>query len=721
MQFYRLMRALVVATSVGLLMAACAAPDSLRAGAQVSSLDGITGAPADGQPGIDYTTKVISVVYKHPAITVGSLALAAPAAGLNAGAQPNAILRRNKEYEPLTDAIAARCGLPIRSQVYIGGCNTAAFNVPPGADPALALARVRSEFAGSLVSAGFAGLAHGAMTPNDPDFVNSNPMGNSPQWGQKRIGCEAAWEISTGSPDFMVAVVDSGVYYDHEELTGQVLVPEEAFPGEMLDIANGDNTVEDTDGHGTALAGLIAAKTNNNRTLASIAFNCKILPVKIGNDIVAGAPWSDIAAGVMLAATLGARVINLSWYGGRSAEMETAVDEVATEGKLLVVCAGNNSSATSSYPAGYPGCMSVGATATDDSRAWYSNRGPDVDIAAPGGGKVAQEYLEYCGIAAPDAYVTGWGTSFSAPMVAAGAALLWTYNPDMTLDEVRNCLEQTGPVATGFDAAGHPVHRLDLAAALTEALPGAAVEGTVVDNTGAALSGVTLMIASAGSVQSDGTGAFRFPNVLAGDCVLTPTLSGYFFQPEIIDLTVGTTNISGLAFVGWPDTYPLLGDMSVQSGEVFGAAVGRDVLNVSVSSLLNTASVRYTLDLAPFGQEDAYDLTTTSTDAAGGFPATFGVAALTLRNQEARLVAVPVNAGAQDGPPLSADVTIFNLLGDANADGLVDNLDLDAYPAKVGLTQADPGYSIFFDSDRDGVITEADASAVGYYFGSSSM
>lgn len=720
MHFRRLIRALAVAASMGLVLAACAAPGLQRAGAQLDEIGGITGTPTDGRPGVDYTTSVITAVYSRTVLPQGILALSPPAPGQRAGEQPNAILRKNNEYEALTDAIAGRCGLRIRSQVYVGGCNFAAFDVPPGTDPAQALARLRAEFAGSLRAAGFAALARGGMMPNDPDFVMSNPLGSTPQWGQKRIGCEAAWDISTGDPGFMVAVVDTGVYYAHEELAGQVLVPDEAFPGEQLDLINHDNTVEDEDGHGTAIAGIIAAKTNNNRTLAGIAFNCRILPVKIAATTDFG-NMSDIATGIMLAATLGARVISCSWYGGRNAEMETAVDELVNQGKLLVVCAGNKSSTTSSYPAGYPGCMSVGASATDDACTWFSNHGADVDIAAPGGGDTSSERLKYCGTGNPSVYVTAWGTSFSTPMVAAGAALLWSYDPSLTLEQVRDYLEQNGPVSPDF-AAGHPVHRLDLAAVLQEALPGVRVEGTVVDNTGAELSGVALTLETLGSVQhSDSAGAFRFANVPAGDYVLSPSLSGYFFLPSGMDISVGANDISGLTFTAWPDTYPLLGTISVQNGDIVGAAVGRDVLSITATSLQNTASVRYTLDLAPVGHVDAYDLSITSTDAAGGFPADFGVAAVDLRNQAARLTAVPINDVAQEGPVLAADVDIFNLLGDANADGVVDLLDLEAFPAKAGLTRADPGYSVFFDSDQDGVITEADAAAVGYFFGASSM
>lgn len=426
--------------------------------AAVRTADDVTDlTPPDGAAGLDYAPDVIEVDYLPGAVLPSGLA-AHPAPDACAARQANALLRRNTGYEAVTDAIAARYGLAIRTQAYIGRCNMAAFDVPPAADGAAILAQLRSEFAPVLASAGFTPLAHAAFVPDDPDFVASTQYGG-PQWGQRKIMCEAAWEYTRGDEDLLVGVVDTGSRLYHEELEGQVLNPEDYFPAAELDLFNHDNTVEDDDGHGTKIAGLIVASTNNARTIAGVADGCRVIPVKISNT-ASTAMYTDMAAGCLLAAELGARVVNLSWNGSSSStNLRNMVDELAEQGVLLVVSAGNDATGNASYPAGYDNCMSAGATDRFDHRLDFSNFGDYVDIAAPG------TELKSCFPTGVSQYAECEGTSFAAPLVAGGAALLWSHLPRLSLSTLRTALESTGTATTGFDEH-HTVRRLDLGAAL---------------------------------------------------------------------------------------------------------------------------------------------------------------------------------------------------------------------------------------------------------------
>lgn len=412
-----------------------------------------------GVPGIDFDPAIIDVTYfdwaSLPAEFAGYIT-----SDNSSLARPNAILRQNPTIEMITKVIAAKYSLEIRREVYIDHVNIASFNVAEGVNAEQLLENLRRDFASEVKYANYTPLAHASLMPDDPDFVNSSPV-NGPQWGHWAIGCPAAWDYTLGSPGLLVAVADTGVNMEHVELANVVLDPETHFPGYNLDIANNNNTMEDTDGHGTAVTGIIAAETNNGNTVAGVASGCPMIPIKISN-IQESAPYSDMIAGILLAAELGAKVVNLSWIGPSPYySFETAVAYLKAQGVLLVVCAGNEGGDTSGYPAAYDDCISVGATKVPGLRAAFSNYGPDVDIAAPG------DSMRVCAQSSANAYKYWWGTSFSSPMVAGGAALLWSYEPTLTLDDVRSLLTQTGAPALGFEEG---VNLLNLAAAFS-ALP----------------------------------------------------------------------------------------------------------------------------------------------------------------------------------------------------------------------------------------------------------
>ncbi len=370
----------------------------------------------------------------------------------------------------MTDAIAAHFGLLIKQQVYLKSVNFASFEIPKRADGNAILQRLRTEGAGLVEHAVFAPRSRMQYVPNDPD-MQAGPTG--PQWSHWLVCCPEAWEVTLGDPSVMVAVVDTGVMREHEELGAQVIDPKIDFPTSHCDVMNNDNTVEDQVGHGTFIAGMICAEADNGRTIAGVAPRCRVMPIKVANE-----PWTtadNLIAGSYLADQLGARVINFSWGSYDDFPLENAmVNDVVADGVLFVCAAGNDDTSDFEYPSSYDSALSVGATDINDTRANFSNWGSYVDICAPGQG------LKSCAIPITDWYETdGNGTSYAAPMVAAAAGLIWSYNPDIELSDLRNALVTHGPIIPGFSGE---VHRLDIADAL----------GVFVDPVVPTVDGVTL-------------------------------------------------------------------------------------------------------------------------------------------------------------------------------------------------------------------------------------
>jgi thermitase len=490
---HRIARAVIAAVPLALL-AACGGsslvPATPHQGAQVVS--GFTGAKqplraeapgvqaqldaewqatlADpGTPGVDYDPTHITVFFKPGLRQTSAVGVDAGQAAAFAASQPNAILRANKQYESVAGAIALKYNLGLRTQAYIDDCNFAGFSLSAGADGAAVLAGIRSQFADSIEWATYSRLLRQCYSVNDPDYNNSSTTGG-PLWGHRRIRVGEAWDYTRGSASVRIAVVDTGILITHEELALRVLNPMTAFPSAKCDLANNDNTMEDYDGHGTFIAGLICAQGNNNRTLVGVAHDCEVIPVKIANGGTAGDDL--LASGCLLGGQLGAKVVNLSWggYGGHPL-LQSMVNTLVGNGVLFVGAAGNDASTDHHYPSDYANAVSVGWTYTSDERTQYpngeggyggSNYGDAVDICAPG------EELKSCSRDSDNAYSEhGAGTSFAAPIVAAAAGLLYTIEPSLTITEIRALLEDTGAPTTGFSAT-NPPKRLDIAAAMKE-------------------------------------------------------------------------------------------------------------------------------------------------------------------------------------------------------------------------------------------------------------
>jgi len=279
----------------------------------------------------------------------------------------------------------------------------------------------------------------------------TNPYGGYNGGG---INLEPAWDITTGDPNVIIAVLDTGVAY--ETYKNFIQAPDLAntrfIPGH--DFVNNDDHPNDDDGHGTHVTGTIAQSTNDGLGVAGIAHNCSIMPIKVLSRR-GDAPYTTIAEGVYYAADNGAHVINLSLGGTYdSITLRDAVAYAYNKGVTIICSAGNDGAgAPPSYPAAYNAyCIAVGATRYDQTRASYSTTGSFVDLAAPGGdidvdqngdGYVDGILQQTFGISPKDlGYWFYEGTSMAAPHVTAVAGLLISTGVTGP-DAVRQALEGT--------------------------------------------------------------------------------------------------------------------------------------------------------------------------------------------------------------------------------------------------------------------------------------
>jgi serine protease len=269
------------------------------------------------------------------------------------------------------------------------------------------------------------------VTPNDELF----PV----QWHYPTIGLPAAWAVTVGSP-VIVAVIDSGIRFDHPDLAG-VTVPGYDFLDDDPDPTDPGCPVNvNQNSHGTHVAGTIAALTNNRTGVAGVtwggASGVRIMPIRVGGipgttDCLAVNMFA-VYQGIYWATDRGAKVINLSLGSPNPSQAgQDAVNYALAKGVTLVAAAGNQD-APVSYPAAYPGVIAVSAVGCDGVITWYSNFGPEVWVAAPGGnnrvscGDPNTRFVWSTGfnLATGNGYAPSIGTSMASPHVAGVAALL---------------------------------------------------------------------------------------------------------------------------------------------------------------------------------------------------------------------------------------------------------------------------------------------------------
>jgi thermitase len=275
-------------------------------------------------------------------------------------------------------------------------------------------------------------------TPDDVHF--------SRQWGLHNpsdtdIDAPEAWDISKSSETVVIAILDSGIDTDHEDLKAKVIFNEDY---------SGSGSYDDFYGHGTHVAGIAAAMTNNSTTgVAGTGYNAMLMNMKVLNNDGSGS-HASIANGIMSAIRNNAQIINLSLGGMRtSSTLENAVNQAWNSGLLIVAAAGNSDNPSKTYPAYYPNVIAVAATDANNDKAPFSSYGDWVDVAAPGVNIYSTFPNHTYKIAKSLNYDYGSGTSMATPFVAGVAALVWTTDLGGNNLAVRNQIEQTAEPITG--------------------------------------------------------------------------------------------------------------------------------------------------------------------------------------------------------------------------------------------------------------------------------
>lgn len=255
------------------------------------------------------------------------------------------------------------------------------------------------------------------------------------QWALTMLHATSIWATTTGIGT-TVAVIDTGVQADHSDLVGHVLPGHEFLDGGSIDRAGG---LVDLNGHGTHVAGIIAAQENSN-LIVGLSPGTSILPVQVLDS--SGSGWtSDITKAIYWAVDNNADIINLSLGGTTySAAQDAAVKYAEDHGVLVFAAAGNAGTCHDpSYPAAYDSVIAVAAVSSDGAWATYSSTGSYVDIAAPG--SIILSTVPLLKNSLGVAYKSG--TSMATPYAAASAALILAKNPDLTPAQVRSKLYST--------------------------------------------------------------------------------------------------------------------------------------------------------------------------------------------------------------------------------------------------------------------------------------
>jgi len=298
------------------------------------------------------------------------------------------------------------------------------------------------------------------ITPNDPSYGN--------QWALNHINCEQAWDITTGSSQIKVAVVDDAIQTNHPDLNSAIFSSYNVIGGGSN--ASPPNDLYD---HGTHVAGIVSAQSNNSIGVSSIGYgNVKIIAIKASNGTInpdgPGVLITHAYAGISWAVQFGANIINCSWGGGGWSSVNQQVLTEATAQAIVVAAAGNDNTNTIQYPAGYANVIAVASSINSDEKSEFSNYGSWVDVTAPGSSIFSTTINS----------TYGWmsGTSMASPLVAGLMGLVWSVNPALNKETIIGCvLSSASPISWAGGGSG----RIDAHAAVACAT----ISNTWVDQT----------------------------------------------------------------------------------------------------------------------------------------------------------------------------------------------------------------------------------------------
>lgn len=294
------------------------------------------------------------------------------------------------------------------------------------------------------------GVEYAEKVPFDRMFLTPNDPSYSSQWGLTNINAPTAWNYFSSGSNIVVAIVDDAIERTHADLAPNLWVNTGEIAGNGIDddnngyiddingydVGSNDNNPNPPNGsfdHGTHVAGIVSARSNNGVGVASIGYSCKLMCIKATTSAGSVSNGYD---GIVYAAVSGAHVINMSWGGpGASTTGQNVVNYAAAQGCILIAASGNDNVNTQFYPAAYNNVVSVAATTSSNTKASFSNYGTWIDISAPGN----NIYSTTVG----NSYGNKSGTSMASPMVAGLAGLMKSLNPNMPNADLINCLIST--------------------------------------------------------------------------------------------------------------------------------------------------------------------------------------------------------------------------------------------------------------------------------------
>ncbi len=315
-------------------------------------------------------------------------------------------------------------------------------------------------------------VAYNYLRPTLADDIIPNDTKYAEQWSLPLIRMPQAWGIEKGNSDVVIAIIDSGIDYRHDDLAPKIWVNPGEIPDNGLDddgngyiddmhgwdftdapnlqaegdFIEGDNEPIDETGHGTHVAGIAGALPDNGIGIAGVAWNCPLMAVRAGLSLGGSSRLQDddSAAAIVYAADNGASIINMSWGSAQhSFVIQDAIDYAHASGAVLVAAAGNSKEPESIFPAGYRKVISTASTNQHKQRFNRSNFGASVDIGAPGNVILSTQINNN--------YRVLTGTSMAAPHIAGVAALMLSKRPTFTNEEVRQILINTADVVLDKD------------------------------------------------------------------------------------------------------------------------------------------------------------------------------------------------------------------------------------------------------------------------------
>jgi subtilisin family serine protease len=414
------------------------------------------------------------------------------------------------------------------------------------------------------------------ITPNDPQYSSA--------WHLQTIGAPTAWNTAAGD-GVTVAILDTGVDPTHPDLVANMV--------SGWNSASNSPDTSDIFGHGTKVAGVVAAETNNAFGVASIAWQSRIMPVRVTDRTDGWAYSSHIANGITWAADNGARVANISYDIAGSMTVQNAAQYMKAQGGLVVVAAGN--SGTDPGYGASAALIVVSATSADDATTSWSNHGNFVDLAAPG--------VSIWTTANGGSFSASSGTSFSSPITAAVVSLVMAANDTLSPDEVHAIIGNTA-VDLG-DSGWDPYYghgRVDAAAAVqmaAVAVPGdsqAPSVSIVTPESDSTVDGLVLVDVTA----FDDFGVNRVELFANGVLVGTDTMPPYAFSWD--STTAGDGNASLVAHAY--DAAGNRGTSSTVPVVVANSANDANAPTVTITSPSDGETVSGTVNLAAFGTDD---------------------------------------------------------------------------------------------------------------------